>query len=61
MTDHDPNAGSGRPRAAAPGGTPARKPYRRPRIVSREPLEVMAATCTGAKAKAGGICTKLKS
>jgi len=28
-----------------------RKPYERPQIVSREPLESMAATCTGAGAK----------
>jgi len=28
-----------------------RKPYQRPRILSRELLEAMAATCTGAKAK----------
>jgi hypothetical protein len=38
-----------------------KKAYHRPRIVSREPLEAMAATCTGAKAKAGGVCTKLQS
>jgi len=53
---------------AQDGATPAplrRKKglYQAPRILSREPLEVMAATCSGAKVKAvsGITCTKLKS
>ena len=50
--------------ASEPGMPSEREPkkaYHRPRIVSREPLEAMAATCTGGKAKAGGLCTKLQS
>ena len=40
-------------RGADSPGSPAqtRKRYERPQIVSREPLESMAATCTGAGAK----------
>ena len=32
----------------------ARKPYEPPRIVSREPLEVMAGFCVGPGAKSAG-------
>jgi hypothetical protein len=38
-----PNAEPGTPNL---GKEPPRKPYERPRILSREPLEAMAATCT---------------
>jgi len=39
-----------------------KKPYHRPRIASREPLEAMAATCTGVGAvKAVAPCNKLQS
>lgn len=49
----------------APPGDPAtdtRKPYQRPRILSREPLEAMAAVCSfpGGKTGGGG-CTILGS
>ncbi|MCU1347408.1 MAG: hypothetical protein JWO56_438 [Acidobacteria bacterium] len=38
---------------------PKRKPYTPPRIVSREPLEAMAALCSGAPAKANpGACPR---
>jgi hypothetical protein len=32
--------------SAPPPGHPRKKTYERPRILSREPLEAMAATCT---------------
>jgi len=53
-----PPSGSGQP----PEGGP-KKPYHRPRIASREPLEAMAATCTGAGAVKAAIppCNKLQS
>ena len=38
-----------------------RKVYERPRILSREPLEVMAATCTKPFGKAPGICSTGRS
>jgi hypothetical protein len=49
VADHRTN-----PEASTPGPTPAgrRKTYQRPQILSREPLESMAATCTGKNAKA---------
>lgn len=36
---------------AVPGG---RKPYRKPEVISRELLEVVAATCDGGKAEFTG-------
>jgi hypothetical protein len=48
LAEHGPNIGP--TTGASPDGA-ARKPYSRPRILSREPLESMAATCTGAGAK----------
>jgi hypothetical protein len=33
-----------------------KEPYERPRILSRERLESLAATCTENEAKASGIC-----
>lgn len=51
MADHRPN-----PDASTPEPVPSpegqRKTYQRPQILSREPLESMAATCTGKNAKA---------
>lgn len=41
--------------AQPPGRKPA-KAYQRPRILSREPLEAMAATCTRPYGKAAGTC-----
>jgi hypothetical protein len=47
--------------------TPKREPhealkaYERPRILSREPLEVMAATCTRPFGKATGVCNTGRS
>ena len=53
-----PGSGSG----SAPGGTGGRKKaYAPPRVISREPLEAMAATCTGARAKNVGFCSRTKS
>jgi hypothetical protein len=44
------------PEASNPGSAPRPdgelKPYNRPQILSREPLESLAATCTGKNAKA---------
>jgi hypothetical protein len=56
LADNGPNIGpTTRPAAEASPATAAaageRKPYARPRILSRERLESMAATCTGAGAK----------
>jgi hypothetical protein len=65
LADHRSN-----PEASSPGDAPPRderrKAYHRPQILSREPLESMAATCTGKNAKAvsgiGGCKTgQLKS
>ncbi len=39
-----------------------KKPYEPPRILTREPLEAMAAVCTPVPpGKAGGICTLIAS
>jgi hypothetical protein len=38
--------------ASAPRPEGRRKTYQRPQILSREPLESLAATCTGKNAKA---------
>jgi hypothetical protein len=49
VADHRTN-----PEASTPVPTPerGRKTYQCPQILSREPLESMAATCTGKNAKA---------
>jgi hypothetical protein len=37
---------------------PAKRPYAKPEIVYQQPLEAMAATCTGINAKSpAGLCT----
>jgi len=36
-------------------GTPGKKPYRKPRVLSMEMLEVVAATCDGGKAEFTGL------
>jgi hypothetical protein len=48
VADHRTN-----PEASTPVPSPerGRKTYQRPQILSREPLESMAATCTGKNAK----------
>jgi hypothetical protein len=51
MADHASKPAAGAAGIADSRDAQRRKPYERPRILSREPLEAMAATCTGAKAK----------
>jgi len=51
LADHRPNPEASSP-CFAPGPDGRRKTYHRPRILSREPQESMAATCTGKNAKA---------
>jgi hypothetical protein len=50
-------AGTGQP-SGSEGG---KKAYERPRILSREPLEAMANSCTGATGKAQGFCQTARS
>ena len=51
MADHRTNPDGSTP-VPVPSPEEARKIYERPQILSREPLESMAATCTGKNAKA---------
>jgi hypothetical protein len=51
MADHASKPPAGAAGSADSRDAQHRKPYERPRILSREPLEAMAATCTGARAK----------
>ena len=46
--------------APPPTSTKAKKPYAKPAVVFREPLEAVAAVCTGTTAKAApvGSCTQ---
>lgn len=48
---------------ASESGTPAeRKPYEKPRIVHREPVEAMATTCSAQGSKTGvGDCVQVGS
>jgi len=51
VADHRTNPEASTP-VPVPSPEGARKTYERPQILSREPLESMAATCTGKNAKA---------
>ena len=58
MADHRTNPDGSTP---VPSPEGRRKTYQRPQILSREPLESMAATCTGKNAKAVGNIGGCKS
>lgn len=43
------------------GSNSRKRRYERPRILSREPLEAMAATCVGGNGKVQGFCLTARS
>jgi hypothetical protein len=61
MINGDPPAGNDASSASALPEPQRRKPYARPQILSREPLEAMAATCARPFGKASGICSTARS
>ena len=61
LADNEPDAPSALPEPSKSDAQQIRKAYERPRILSREPLEVMAATCTRPFGKATGVCSTGRS
>lgn len=61
MAEHERRAPVSADPATPPAKDGARRAYAPPRILSREPLEVMAATCTRPLGKAPGVCSTGRS